>query len=115
MSGESRGVARLVECTVCGRTMGATGMGRHMRAHADADAAREGQAHLERLAGHKVTATAVAPATDAHSGTGDITAMDVALAVLTKLSPDGRVAVDALPEVLDWVAHTDRVVRLVRG
>ena len=102
MSGASKGKARLVACEVCGRTMGNTGMGRHMKAHRDAGGAGS-------------TPVLVETPTRAHSHAGeDVTAMDVAVAVLAKVSPDGRVPVDALPDVFSWMEHTDRLVRLIR-
>lgn len=114
MSGESKGVARKEPCPICGRVMGVTGLGRHMRAHEDAAAAQEGVERLERLAGHKVTSKAVAPASGHQGGADGITTLDVAMAVLAKVSPDARVPVAALPDVLAWVEHTDRVIRLVQ-
>ena len=36
-------------------------------------------------------------------------ALEISMAVLSKLSPDGRVAIRDLPEIVGWVEHTHRL------
>lgn len=111
MSGAPKGKVALVECPVCGRTMGNTGLGRHMRAHADAEAA---VARREPDGTH-TSAEPPAALTRAQSGPDGVTTMEVVMAVLAKVSPDGKVRVTDLPDVIEWAAATDRIVRLVQS
>jgi hypothetical protein len=101
MSGRSKDVARKVPCTVCGRVVGATGLGRHMRAHRDAGSVDAGVAHLERLAGVKAPVEA------------ELSTMEVCLAVLSKVAGPS-VRVTDLPDVVEWMQSTHRLIETLR-
>lgn len=110
----NRGTMRKVTCPECGKSMGASGIGRHARAHEDARKAQGGVQALERLVRTERTPEPVAALSgDPGDLPGALSTLDVAMAVMLKMSPDGRVPVAALPEVLAWIEHTDRTMKLI--
>jgi hypothetical protein len=103
------GHGKIVECEFpgCGKSMAAGGMGNHMAAHRRA---------VERLAAPEGGENPPKPSKAlrrASSPAPEPSAFDIAMAVLAKVSPDGRIAITDLPEVAGWIEHTHRVVALV--
>jgi hypothetical protein len=91
-------------CPLCGREIKGHGLGPHAAAHR-----RKGELGPdEPLAG-------VALATATYSPAPELSGVDIALAVLAKVSPDGRVAIADLPEVLGWMQSTHEIVKRVGG
>jgi hypothetical protein len=89
-------------CPLCGREVKGNGMGPHAAAHR-----RKGEL------GPDEPLVGVALATATYSPAPELSGVDIALAVLAKVSPDGRVAITDLPEVLGWMQSTHEIVSLV--
>ena len=100
----------IVTCDVCGREVKASGLGNHRAAH-------KRQLGVVAVPLPKVTNHASVDAVRELTGIPNmldgITTMEVALAVLSRLSNSGTIKIIDLPEVIAWVAATDQIVRLV--
>lgn len=100
-------------CPDCGRACKPSGYPNHVASHRRSKAVATVPMPKVVNGGHHATVNSVQELTGVPNALDDVTSMEVALAVLSRLSTTGTVKIVDLPEVMAWVAATDHIVRVV--
>jgi hypothetical protein len=98
-----------IPCPECGKPCAPNGYPNHVASHRRA----LGVATVPVAKNHTATVDAVQAISGVPGSLNNLTSMEVAMAVLARLSTTGTIKIIDLPEVMGWVAATDQIVRLV--
>jgi len=115
-----RNRARQVTCPSCGRSLGLNNLHRHLtqrHQHPKADASRLVRMASAIAATESVKASSALPAIIEDGASvepepllNDISAMNLMTGMLAALRRDGKVPIDALPTLQEWLASTEHVL-----
>jgi hypothetical protein len=103
----------MIPCPVCGRACAPKGYPNHLASHARSKAVATVPLPKVSNGTHHATVNHVQELTGVPNALDGVTSMEVALAVLSRLSTTGTIKIVDLPEVMGWVAATDHIIRVV--